>query len=170
MSLVLFNPPEFYSSNFRVTPHVNCSASCTKRRQQRYFFFFLLGISSVLQVFNTGTFCQLFWSSCIKAITGVPFSALFCLLVVSPSQQRRSELWAAQLVFSQVCWAGVQSPREQTRREQTRGERSRDNTALFSCCIPRPSHSSQEMLSLPLVPLHISCQIFSLWLNPALEV
>lgn len=166
----MFNPPDFYPSNFWVTPHVNCSASCTKRRQQRYFLFFSPGNFECFAGFQHRHFLPALWSSCIKAITGVPFSAFFCLLVVSPSQQRRSELWAAQLVFSQVCWAGVQSPREQTRREQTRGERSRDNIALFSCCIPRPSHSSQEMLSLLLVPLHVSCQIFSLWLNPALEV
>lgn len=56
------------------------------------------------------------------------------------------------------------------KNQQGPNERGRDNIALFSFCIPHRSHSSQEMLSLPLLPLPVLCQIVSLDLNPAMEI
>lgn len=52
------------------------------------------------------------WSFSIEAVTGISFSPSFlCSLLVNPSHQcihHKYVLLAAQLVFSQVCYAGVE--------------------------------------------------------------
>lgn len=135
-----------------------------KMRQQRYFFswefWVFCGFAALVLFVSTLELLH-------KNNYGIPSSPFFCSAQPFPAQ-----MWALGCpagVFTGVLGCSAES--KGTNQERANGaERSRDNIALFSFCIPHPSHSSQEMLSLPLSPLHVSCQIFSSWLNPALEV
>lgn len=118
LNLVLIKPPNFYPSNFWVTSRANRPASCIKWGSRGAFF--SLGISSVLQGLQHWRFLSALWSSCIKSNYRHSFfsSLLFRWWPALPSSSDLSS-GLPQLLFSQVCWAAVQSPREQTRREQT---------------------------------------------------
>lgn len=130
-----------------------------------------MGISSVLQVCDAGAFVstlELFHRSSYWHFF-LSFFPLFALGQPFPPvySSQICALGCPAGVFTGVLrWGGGLERKTQ----QSPNERSRDNMALFSFCIPHRSHSSQEMLPRPLLSLPVSCQIFSLLLNPAMEV
>lgn len=132
---------------------------------------FFAGISRVLQVCDAGAFVSTsellhrssYWHFFLS------FFPLFALGQPFPPvcSSQICALGCPAGVFTGVLrWGGE----VQRKNQQSPNERSRDNMALFSLCIPHRSHSSQEMLPRPLLSLPVSCQIFSLLLNPAMEV